>query len=242
MPEKILLNRRSAKFKSGSKAGWSPIIIICSFVSSVLCRLEEADSQVLNYLLEFVNWSTLSPHLKHILDRRVAEKSWDPHPCFGTAVNMHCRVQITCTWKHCSDWSFLSTFFQTPSPVFPTSAGCRSEHCWDQISWWGPMSSNSFLSPTCFMISLNSGTSQKLRTHTRHYCQFYSESRNIAIHTSTDMFYDHIGVLCSNPRIHIIPLNANIQVWFIILCTFLFGVWTDWRFKQKNVRYRRRAN
>lgn len=83
------------------------------------------------------------------------------------------------------------------------------------------MSSNSFLSPTCFVISLNSGTSQKLRTHTRHHWQFYSESRNIAIHTSTDMFYDHIGVLCSNPRKHIIPLNANIQVWFIILCTFL---------------------
>lgn len=52
------------------------------FLSSMLSRLEQADSEVLNYLLEFVNWSTVSPPLKHILDRRRAEKTWEPH--FGT--------------------------------------------------------------------------------------------------------------------------------------------------------------
>ncbi|XP_065327691.1 ankyrin repeat and SOCS box protein 3-like [Pelmatolapia mariae] len=65
---------------------WLPLLLKAGLEPSLLLQphmLEEADSQVLNYLLQFVNWSTLFPHLKHILDRRVAEKSWDPHPCFG---------------------------------------------------------------------------------------------------------------------------------------------------------------
>lgn len=50
----------------------------------MLSRLEEADSEVLNYLLEFVNWSTLSLTLKHILDQRRVAKTWQPSPHFGT--------------------------------------------------------------------------------------------------------------------------------------------------------------
>jgi len=53
-------------------------------MSSLLSRLEQADGEVLNYLLEFVNWSTLSPPLKLILDQRQAEKTWEPCAHFGT--------------------------------------------------------------------------------------------------------------------------------------------------------------
>uniref|UniRef100_A0A3P8UN01 Ankyrin repeat and SOCS box containing 3 n=1 Tax=Cynoglossus semilaevis TaxID=244447 RepID=A0A3P8UN01_CYNSE len=41
------------------------------------------DGEVLNYLLEFVNWSTLPAPFKHILDQRRAEKTWKPHPDSG---------------------------------------------------------------------------------------------------------------------------------------------------------------
>lgn len=78
---------------------WLPLLLKAGLEPSLLLQphmLEEADSQVLNYLLEFVNWSTLSPHLKHILDRRVAEKSWDPHPCFDSVpcLSHICRLQV----------------------------------------------------------------------------------------------------------------------------------------------------
>lgn len=66
---------------------WSIIrwlYLINLFLSFMLSRFEQADSEVLNYLLEFVNWSTLSPALKHILDRRREEKTWQPCPHFGT--------------------------------------------------------------------------------------------------------------------------------------------------------------
>uniref|UniRef100_A0A3Q4I9B5 Ankyrin repeat and SOCS box containing 3 n=1 Tax=Neolamprologus brichardi TaxID=32507 RepID=A0A3Q4I9B5_NEOBR len=71
---------------------WLPLLLKAGLEPSLL--LEEADSQVLNYLLEFVNWSTLSPRLKHILDRRVAEKSWDPHPYSVPCLSHICRLQV----------------------------------------------------------------------------------------------------------------------------------------------------
>lgn len=78
---------------------WLPLLLKAGLEPSLLLQphmLEQADSQVLNYLLEFVNWSTLSPYLKHILDRKVAEKSWDPHPCFDSVpcLSHICRLQV----------------------------------------------------------------------------------------------------------------------------------------------------
>lgn len=46
-------------------------------------RLEEAESRVLSFLLEFVNWKTLPPMLLHILSQRRAENTWSPHKHFG---------------------------------------------------------------------------------------------------------------------------------------------------------------
>ncbi|KAM9716469.1 ankyrin repeat and SOCS box protein 3 isoform 5-T5 [Menidia menidia] len=45
-------------------------------------RLGRAPGGVLNYLLEFVNWSTLPPDLKLVLDRRRADGSWEPSAHF----------------------------------------------------------------------------------------------------------------------------------------------------------------
>lgn len=72
------------------KAGLEPSLLLQPYM------LEQADSEVLNYLLEFVNWSTLSPSLKHILDRRQAEKSWDPCPQLGSIPSLvHCcRLKV----------------------------------------------------------------------------------------------------------------------------------------------------
>lgn len=83
-------------------ACWLPLLLKTGLEPSLLLHphmLEQADSEVLNYLLEFVNWSTLSPSLKLILDRRRAEKTWEPclHfdsiPCLARL----CRLQVRVT-------------------------------------------------------------------------------------------------------------------------------------------------
>ncbi|XP_072229396.1 ankyrin repeat and SOCS box protein 3 isoform X1 [Leuresthes tenuis] len=58
--------------------------------------LEQADSEVLNYLLDFVNWSTLPPPLKLILGRRRAEKTWEPCAHFDSIPSLShiCRLQL----------------------------------------------------------------------------------------------------------------------------------------------------
>lgn len=78
-------------------ACWLPLLLKAGLEPSLLLQphmLEQADSEVLNYLLEFVNWSTVSPPLKHILDRRRAEKTWEP--CFDSipCLSHMCRLQV----------------------------------------------------------------------------------------------------------------------------------------------------
>ncbi|XP_041819083.1 ankyrin repeat and SOCS box protein 3 isoform X2 [Chelmon rostratus] len=80
-------------------ACWLPLLLKAGLEPSLLLQvkmLEQADSDVLNYLLEFVNWSTLSPPLRHILDRRRAEKTWQPCPHFDSIICLShiCRLQI----------------------------------------------------------------------------------------------------------------------------------------------------
>uniref|UniRef100_A0A3Q0TDJ0 Ankyrin repeat and SOCS box containing 3 n=1 Tax=Amphilophus citrinellus TaxID=61819 RepID=A0A3Q0TDJ0_AMPCI len=78
---------------------WLPLLLKAGLEPSLLLQphmLEEADSEVLNYLLEFVNWSTVAPLLKHILDHRRVEKTWDPRPCFDSipCLSHICRLQV----------------------------------------------------------------------------------------------------------------------------------------------------
>ncbi|XP_063749574.1 ankyrin repeat and SOCS box protein 3 [Eleginops maclovinus] len=80
-------------------ACWLPLLLKAGLEPSLLLQpnmLEEADSAVLNYLLEFVNWSTLSSLLKHILVRRRAEKTWEPCPHFDSVpcLSHMCRLQV----------------------------------------------------------------------------------------------------------------------------------------------------
>ncbi|XP_054455211.1 ankyrin repeat and SOCS box protein 3-like isoform X1 [Anoplopoma fimbria] len=80
-------------------ACWLPLLLKAGLEPSLLLQpimFEQADSEVLNYLLEFVNWSNLSPPLKHILDRRRAEKMWEPRPhleCIPCLSHI-CRLQV----------------------------------------------------------------------------------------------------------------------------------------------------
>lgn len=82
----------------------------------MLSRFEQADSEVLNYLLEFVNWSTLSRVMKNTLDRRREEKSWQPRPHFGTMTCALCR--------HTHSFA-LTDFVRTVLSLSPSSCPSR---------------------------------------------------------------------------------------------------------------------
>lgn len=78
---------------------WLPVLLSAGLEPSLLLHphmLEKADSDVLNYLLEFVNWSTLSPSLKIILDQRRAEKTWQPLAHFDLVPCLFhlCRLKV----------------------------------------------------------------------------------------------------------------------------------------------------
>ncbi|XP_017295523.1 ankyrin repeat and SOCS box protein 3 [Kryptolebias marmoratus] len=78
---------------------WLPVLLRAGLDPSLLLHphmLETADSDVLNSLLQFVNWSTLSPALKLILERRRAEKTWDPCTDFDSVPRLShiCRLKI----------------------------------------------------------------------------------------------------------------------------------------------------
>ncbi|XP_068455397.1 ankyrin repeat and SOCS box protein 3 [Clinocottus analis] len=82
-------------------ACWLPVLLEAGLEPSLLLQphmFEQADGEVLNYLLEFVNWSTLSPSLKRILDRRRAESSWEPRPHLDSIPRLShvCRLQVRC--------------------------------------------------------------------------------------------------------------------------------------------------
>ncbi|CAL8304538.1 unnamed protein product [Lota lota] len=79
---------------------WLPLLLRAGLEPSLLIQpnmLEEADGDVLNYLLAFVNWSTLSPPLKRILDHRLEETSWSPHACFESVpcLSHLCRLKVS---------------------------------------------------------------------------------------------------------------------------------------------------
>ncbi|XP_037547630.1 ankyrin repeat and SOCS box protein 3 [Nematolebias whitei] len=78
---------------------WLPALLRAGLDPSLLLHphmLGEADSQVLNYLLQFVNWSALSPPLKLILEQRRAEQTWDSCTNFDLVpcLSQICRLKI----------------------------------------------------------------------------------------------------------------------------------------------------
>ncbi|XP_034049550.1 ankyrin repeat and SOCS box protein 3 isoform X2 [Thalassophryne amazonica] len=80
-------------------ACWMPLLLKAGLEPSLLLHpymFEKAVSTVLNYLLEFVNWSTLSPPLQLILDRRRVEKTWEPYSHFDhvPCLSHLCRLQV----------------------------------------------------------------------------------------------------------------------------------------------------
>ncbi|XP_049614633.1 ankyrin repeat and SOCS box protein 3 [Syngnathus scovelli] len=72
------------------RAGLDPDSLLRSIV------LEKVDSELLNFLLQFVNWSTMSPALKSILWRRRAQETWHPLPQFDSVPDLShlCRLRI----------------------------------------------------------------------------------------------------------------------------------------------------
>ncbi|XP_028332223.1 ankyrin repeat and SOCS box protein 3 isoform X2 [Gouania willdenowi] len=79
---------------------WLPLLLKAGLDPHLLLRREylvlNAESEVLNYLLEFVNWSTIDRDLKCILDERQSEKTWEPPPFFGSVPSLFhlCRLEL----------------------------------------------------------------------------------------------------------------------------------------------------
>ncbi|XP_053270395.1 ankyrin repeat and SOCS box protein 3 [Pleuronectes platessa] len=80
-------------------ACWLPLLLKAGLDPSLLLQphmLEHADSDALNHLLQFVNWSTLSAPLKQLLSQRKAEKTWEPFPDFDSIPHLShiCRLKL----------------------------------------------------------------------------------------------------------------------------------------------------
>ncbi|XP_053367679.1 ankyrin repeat and SOCS box protein 3-like [Clarias gariepinus] len=61
--------------------------------------LEEAESSILNFFLEFINWKTLPSILLRILSQRRAEGTWRPHKHFECVPDLThlCRLAVRAT-------------------------------------------------------------------------------------------------------------------------------------------------
>ncbi|XP_042178877.1 ankyrin repeat and SOCS box protein 3 isoform X4 [Oncorhynchus tshawytscha] len=76
---------------------WLPTLLQAGLEPSLLLQrpyaLRKADSEVLNYFLQFVNWSTLSHPLKEILLPR-KESTWRPHHECVPSLSHLCRLRV----------------------------------------------------------------------------------------------------------------------------------------------------
>ncbi|XP_056153527.1 ankyrin repeat and SOCS box protein 3-like isoform X2 [Lampris incognitus] len=76
------LQRVAAKHDSEAD-DWLPTLLTCGLDPSLFLLSDlflTVDGKVLNYLLDFVNWSTLSQQLKEIMEQRLKSNTWTPHP------------------------------------------------------------------------------------------------------------------------------------------------------------------
>lgn len=80
-------------------ACWLPLLLQAGLEPSLLLQpnmLRDAESDVVDYLLEFLNWSTLSPPVRHILYQRQDQKTWIPHDhheCVPSLTHL-CRLRV----------------------------------------------------------------------------------------------------------------------------------------------------
>ncbi|XP_069373966.1 ankyrin repeat and SOCS box protein 3 isoform X2 [Paralichthys olivaceus] len=80
-------------------ACWLPLLLKAGLEPSLLLQphmLEHADTEALNYFLQFINWSTLSAPLKQILIQRKAGKTWEPCADFDSIPHLShiCRLKV----------------------------------------------------------------------------------------------------------------------------------------------------
>ncbi|XP_077406128.1 ankyrin repeat and SOCS box protein 3 [Vanacampus margaritifer] len=78
---------------------WLPPLLRAGLKPELLLHisiLREADSELVNFLLQLVNWSMLAPPLKGILCQRRAQFTWQPFPQFDSIPDLShlCRLQI----------------------------------------------------------------------------------------------------------------------------------------------------
>ncbi|XP_015246392.1 PREDICTED: ankyrin repeat and SOCS box protein 3-like [Cyprinodon variegatus] len=78
---------------------WLPVLLNKGLDPYLLLHphmLEKAESDVLNFLLQFINWSTLPPPLKIILEQREAEGTWEPLAHFASVPSLFhlCRLKV----------------------------------------------------------------------------------------------------------------------------------------------------
>uniref|UniRef100_A0A3B3I7I2 Ankyrin repeat and SOCS box containing 3 n=1 Tax=Oryzias latipes TaxID=8090 RepID=A0A3B3I7I2_ORYLA len=95
-PQELRRMLSAARSCSGSACLWLPVLLSSGLEPSFLLQFQEADSEVLNHLLEFVNWATLPPPLRLILDQRRAGRSWEPRAHFHSLPPLShiCRLRI----------------------------------------------------------------------------------------------------------------------------------------------------
>ncbi|KAG9267996.1 ankyrin repeat and SOCS box protein 3 [Astyanax mexicanus] len=78
---------------------WLPLLLKAGLDPTLLLQhkmLEEAETRVLNFLLEFINWKTLPSTMLQILARRRAEGTWTPQKHFESvpALTHLCRLAV----------------------------------------------------------------------------------------------------------------------------------------------------
>ncbi|XP_077359559.1 ankyrin repeat and SOCS box protein 3 isoform X2 [Festucalex cinctus] len=80
-------------------ARWLPPLVKAGLEPESLLHLDvlrEADGEIVNFLLQFLNWSTLAPPFKDILCQRRAQLTWQPFPQFDSIPDLShlCRLRI----------------------------------------------------------------------------------------------------------------------------------------------------
>ncbi|XP_072523822.1 ankyrin repeat and SOCS box protein 3 isoform X2 [Salminus brasiliensis] len=82
-----------------SASFWLPLLLKSGLDPTLLLQhkmFEEAETRVLNFLLEFINWKTLPSTMLQILSRRRAEGTWTPQKHFESvpALTHLCRLAV----------------------------------------------------------------------------------------------------------------------------------------------------
>ncbi|KAK3529075.1 hypothetical protein QTP70_016513 [Hemibagrus guttatus] len=112
---------QAALSKVAHASFWLPVLLKAGLDPLLLLEkkmLEEAETTVLNFLLEFINWKTLPSTLLYILSQRKAQNTWMPHKHFEAVPDLThlCRLAVRAT-VGCDALSKLSFVRQLPVPT-----------------------------------------------------------------------------------------------------------------------------